>query len=1159
MTRTPTSDSSERGSALITVVFLIAVMAMLTGSMLLYTMSERRANERNRLVLRARTMSENISAYAAEQITTKLYRLRSFSPIAYMTGVNQTYLPPDHVLDSAFTSHSTGMEVRAGLTGSTGYTFINPATNPNNANAGLQVNTSSIPIIARATASHPSLGSYTAYTRYDLEADMVPLFQFAVFYNMDMEFAPGANMVISGPIHTNGNLIARNQTGNSSSILQFLDRVSAAGGFYADTGFKGPTYNENGTADTGPGGTGPLRLQNPAGTVTEIRTGSTWRDHKYGNATVSTSSLSSFRTFASSTYGVNFRTSVHGVTPLVLPGVSNYKETNDPDTAGDDRDNGRQIIESPAATDTAQLKETKFARRAGLYIIVNPDDETRTGILPNASTVSMRARSYRCWLNTVNADLTHTLHEVILPGQPSYGALNANINNLPNAYRTDTAVRHNQVLRILQGGGVDLADTGYSLGSAAPTMATFSDAYFWDLRRANNNRGGAPFNRATYPYTPRPIAKIDFDLTRFRMAIERSLNDATSSTIYYPSRPSDSGTWDNFIFNASATRAAYNLGVGSAFTAFPTSAPVHAIHLSQAAAYAPTEILVTGSQRSGAAASSNYAGRFVIADSTDGVTFTDRYTSASDESSVAYTPTSGKTHLRVRQYLAGGAPTATRLCDEQIVPIVSDTTSTVSSVLSNAYHVVPTTTTGTSPVFTDAITEMRVFVGGIDDTANWTFSAGTYVGGVAGSFGTGLAANRFTVSAITSNTGSVTITATKGATTTSKVFTLVKQSSVADIQLPAQEGRWITIGNQGGADPFRMYFAPADPADPLIKSDPSTFAVGATDLVNTSAASPWFDGITVYVQSVDAEVRAQTSGTPNRIDSGVRLWNGRGPLVSLSGATYPGRTGFSFATNDAAYIVGHFNADGSINSTSTDTSNPGGYSSRYPESASEMLTAVMADAITILSQPAFNSSYQQTGGWSDSLSAHRKDNASQYTTSWASTDPDGSTNRRDGVNTSFAPAPMPFMGNVVAGSGSATTFKLAPSATEISTALLMGLVPTNHNPTGLTDGAPSAGANNQTSGGVHNFPRLSEHWNGTGLYIRGSMVAMFESRVAMEPWTIRAYTAAGRFWGLHESLRNVNHDLPLEPVLLNARRVRYREMTASEYTTMKATIEALPH
>src|SRR5688572_27651754 len=225
MLGTSASSSRVRGSALITVVFLITVMALLTASLMLYTRNERRANERNHIILRARNMSENISAYAAEQITTKLYRLRSFAPIAYMTGVNEAHLPPNHVLDSNYTSHSNGMEVRAGLIGSTDYVFIDPEKNPNSANAGLQVNTSTIPIIAKATATHPSIGSQTAYTRYDLEADMVPLFQFAVFYNMDMEISPGADMIIAGPIHTNGNLIARNQTGFTNRV-QFLDRVS---------------------------------------------------------------------------------------------------------------------------------------------------------------------------------------------------------------------------------------------------------------------------------------------------------------------------------------------------------------------------------------------------------------------------------------------------------------------------------------------------------------------------------------------------------------------------------------------------------------------------------------------------------------------------------------------------------------------------------------------------------------------------------------------------------------------------------------------------------------------------------------------------------------------------------------------------------------------
>jgi len=941
---------------LITVVVLTAIMAITTGSMLRYTLTERRGNERNRVILRAKNMSESISVYVAEQITTKLYRLRSASPIGFTTGANAIDLPPLNILQAADPSYASGanMEAWAGLTGATGLQFINPVSEPSNPNAGLQVNTAAVPIIAKATARHSALGNITSYSQHNLAIDFVPLFQFAVFYNMDMEIWPGADMILAGPVHCNGELSARSATGFTANV-QFLERVSSSKGFYANSIRQGTWINNLGGTDAGPGGNGPLRFQHSTtGTVTDIQSsGSVWRDHKYGSGTETTTTQNNFKVFATTSYGLNLRTSAHGVTPLVLPGVSNYSKVNLASTPEDDRDNGRQIIARPAATDTAGLKETKIARKAGLYIIVNPDNASRTGYMPDGTAVTMRARSYRCWLNTVNADLSHTMYEVVLPGQPSYGNLNANVNNLPNRYTSLTSIGHNQVLTTIQGGSPDVASSGYTVG-AAPTMASFSDAYFYDLRRAKNNTGGGSqlstgSFRSANAYTPRPIVKIDFDLTRFRMAVERTMSGtplsyaatATTSSIYSPAAP-NATNWSSSIYNpaSSAAPASYGLGLGGSFNTFPTS---------------------------------------------------------------------------------------------------------------------------------------------------------------------------------------TTLTA---------------------------------------QDPYRIYFAPANPADALISTNPGSFAVGSTDLVSTSSPKPWFDGVTVYIHSVDAEVRgdANADGNPDRIDSAVRLWNGRGRVVSLDGATYPGRTGFTFATNDAAYIVGHFNADGTINATSTDVSNPGGYSARYPDSAAERLCSVMADAVTMLSMPAYTngtSPYTQTSGWSDSLSAHRV-GSSNWSSSWATTQP-SSSNAYDGISTSFSPAAMPNMGNTVAGSGSARTTKFGATATEISTCLLVGIVPTNHNATGLSDGPPVAAANGQASGGVHNFPRLLEIWGSAGLYIRGSMVAMFESRVAMEPWNLRIYSAPGRYWGLHQGLRAANHDLPLEPILLGARRLGFKEITAAEYNTLKTTIQALPN
>ncbi len=945
---------AARGSALITVVFLAGIMASLTAAALKYTVSERRANERQRLMLRARNMVENVSVYSAEQLTTKLMRLRVFTPRKFTSGVNRIFLPPDSVLTTSY-STPADVEVLAGLTATSSMNLITDTSNPN---YGLSVSTSKVPIIAKSTMRHTAVGEVTTYSLHDMEVAMIPVFQFGIFYNMDLEFFPGQTMTISGPVHTNGRLMARGEAGGSA-ILSFRDRITAAEGLFADGQMKANYRRRDGSNPSDAGGTGAVYYFNTAGSSVNLygsHLGSNkWRDHKMGGANETQTTKLQFKTFSLTTYTGNVRTNVHGVTKLQLPSIGNYKETNDPNTPEDDRNNGRQIIEAPAPGDSSGIKLAKIGRQAGLYIVVNPDSVTRIGRLPDGTNVTMLSRSYRCFLNRVSVDGTQVFDEIVLPGQPSYGYNNNGTpgdltddtmyqNIMPNRFTDKTSVGTNQVLRIPASGracddpvstvfATAGTTTGYS-GATRPTFPTLTDSYFYDMRRAGNN-SGFPYNRSTNAYTPRAIAKIDFHHTRFKMAVERSLLGFTGSTIYYPSLPTTAGQWGNFVYNPAASRGGYLLGINfgglTDFSGFPTSAT---------------------------AAPANY---------------------------------------------------------------------------------------------------------------------------------------------------------------------------------------W--------ADPFRIYYAPANNAVAAITTDPNTLAVAPSTL-----QSAWYEGIAVYVHSVDAEERVLASGIPQRVFSGVRLWNGRGPLVSRTGTDV---TGFTFATNDAAYIVGHYNADGTINSNQNATGF-GGYSAAYPDSASEKLVSVIADAITILSQPTFtsNSGYYQTGGWSDGFSAHSVQTASAYSSSWQSTNP-SSSNQYDGINTSRRHAVMPNL--AAAGAlGSAFTVKPDPVTTEISCALLMGLVPSNHNPTGLTNGPPSAAANQQYSGGAHNFPRMLEPWNSYDLYIRGSMVALYESRVAMEPWNLRVYNAPNRHWGLHNDLRSPTHEIPLEPIVLNGRRMSYRELSKAEYDTMRTTIAALP-
>jgi hypothetical protein len=47
---------------------------------------------------------------------------------------------------------------------------------------------------------------------------LVPLFQFAVFYNKDLEILPGPPMTLAGPVHANGNLFLQSDAGGSLAI-----------------------------------------------------------------------------------------------------------------------------------------------------------------------------------------------------------------------------------------------------------------------------------------------------------------------------------------------------------------------------------------------------------------------------------------------------------------------------------------------------------------------------------------------------------------------------------------------------------------------------------------------------------------------------------------------------------------------------------------------------------------------------------------------------------------------------------------------------------------------------------------------------------------------------------------------------------------------------
>ena len=73
-----------------------------------------------------------------------------------------------------------------------------------------------------------SRGDTEAQLELRFKTRLVPLFQFAAFYNKDLEILPGPLMTLSGPVHTNGSLYVY----SDGSRLDISGQVTAAGSLY---------------------------------------------------------------------------------------------------------------------------------------------------------------------------------------------------------------------------------------------------------------------------------------------------------------------------------------------------------------------------------------------------------------------------------------------------------------------------------------------------------------------------------------------------------------------------------------------------------------------------------------------------------------------------------------------------------------------------------------------------------------------------------------------------------------------------------------------------------------------------------------------------------------------------------------------------------------
>ncbi len=399
----PPACSSRRGSALIVVTLISSIIVLLLGSLLSYSLSERRLNTRHAARLEARNAAEALAEYGAAQIRQKYETRGTFTlnpngtdalrqpPSSFWNGTNVISSVSD--LTGATMPSVTGVDLelvggteRVVTTGTSNLYFVNPNDENNDKDPlrGKWVTRRDVSVIARATvrpyAGGPNVSSYVGQT---ISVRGAPLFAHAIFYNMDLEIYNGPPMTISGPVHTNGNLYLFPITGSS---LDFKGNVTATGKIFK-AGKPGDTKDGAGAA----GRNGAINFLTRAGTSVnlygkDLTRPSTnpgpdfWRDSTGGTG-ANGNSFANFAASASQAWNGYLQTGEHGIQNYTPVAIGKYVEDATPNDGVDNSVNtGRLIIEPPAiplGSDPAyaqkmEVERQKYSNMAGIYITVEP-------------------------------------------------------------------------------------------------------------------------------------------------------------------------------------------------------------------------------------------------------------------------------------------------------------------------------------------------------------------------------------------------------------------------------------------------------------------------------------------------------------------------------------------------------------------------------------------------------------------------------------------------------------------------------------------------------------------------------------------------------------------------------------------------------------------
>lgn len=227
---------AEAGFALMAVLLLTALLASISLSFFLLTRMETRSVRANADSVRGFYAAEGGINYRVEKIRAKFvdYQLPTGTPPAATNAC-----APGNLGSGDFACELHAFDGRTVSTyvvddPSSPRTIVIPRGEP------FQNLTASVYDYDLRGVAINDDGGVEAQIDLAIETRLVPLFQFMIFFDKDLEVTPGPAMTLNGPIHTNGDLYAA-----AATSVDVTGQLSAAGDIYrgrkeADVCWNGP-------------------------------------------------------------------------------------------------------------------------------------------------------------------------------------------------------------------------------------------------------------------------------------------------------------------------------------------------------------------------------------------------------------------------------------------------------------------------------------------------------------------------------------------------------------------------------------------------------------------------------------------------------------------------------------------------------------------------------------------------------------------------------------------------------------------------------------------------------------------------------------------------------------------------------------------------------